>query len=292
MYAVGKTAVSQGFAVGCGTKVLFLLGFGMQSERSQMLVPVTPKIISRLKSQQSRTGLSLPSLLKKQKELPPGLTLAEAMAWFDMFGAVKMAEKSHLDFILECWSKESDAKKRGEGRKRRKISKAYIKYLESEKLRTGVNPVQLLKQSDSVPYGLTVFIIREWLRGTVTTAYPEYLDFVLKTYKALPDKTPEVKKERVLPVAKDEKKKALALQSDLKPIKPALLSKLRHYHTTTPILPGFVFKGADDVPHGLKIHTVAGWLNGNVKSAVPEHVHWVLCRCQTILTNALDNHSE
>ncbi|MBZ0098556.1 MAG: hypothetical protein K8F30_05705 [Taibaiella sp.] len=253
------------------------------------MVPITPKIILELKTQQLRTGVSLQTLLKKQGNIPLGLGLAEAMSWFDAFGPVKMAEKAHIDFILGCWAHEPNVQKKGQGGKRRKISKTYIAALEFEQKRTGVKIPQLLKQSEGVPFGLTVFIVREWLKGNVKQAFPEYLDFVLNAYKALPDKKPSTKVRRTLPLPSGDKPIKQLLRSTLSPISTQTLARMRHYRDTTGILPGFIFKNASDIPKGLKSTAVAGWLNGNIKSAEPAHVEWVLNRCQEVLKAALED---
>lgn len=68
-----------------------------------------------------------------------------------------------------------------------KVTKTHLKGLKKERLRTGFGSIAILQKSSDTPLGLSAPIIDTWLNGKTHTTKPEYWDYVLALYEAMPD---------------------------------------------------------------------------------------------------------
>ena len=150
------------------------------------LIPITPQIRKALKAHHNRTGVSPRALLQKQGDVPDSLILPEFLRWFDSYGPPTVTEKKNLDYVLRCWEKEPDTKKRNRKEQRISLKPADILLLQTQRTRTGCNAVELLKRV-APPEGLNECVVRDILSGRVKQVFPKYLEYLKRAYKAQPD---------------------------------------------------------------------------------------------------------
>lgn len=240
-------------------------------------VPITKKVLTKLKKEQERTGKTATALLKGKTDIPDDLTQAEILKWFDPYGPAHKAFDTHIEYIFKCYAMEPDKARFKSQSKRVKISKSYLQKLKAEQERTGASSSDLLKtNTGDIPKGLKVQTIYSWSQKKVHTAFPEYMDFVLERYKALPTKLDEENAD--FPVS-GVKKYSDIRQESLEEISETDFKKLKFYQSLG-FLPGRVLKLAQDAPNALSSHLIASWLSGTVKKADPALLEWALKRCE------------
>ncbi|NHK29630.1 hypothetical protein FF098_017110 [Parvularcula flava] len=71
-----------------------------------------------------------------------------------------------------------------------RISKDYLQDLQTQIARTGQQPEALFAQYPELPHEVKPARIRQWLSDIIRHEAPERLEYVLATYRALPDSTP------------------------------------------------------------------------------------------------------
>ena len=159
-------------------------------------VLVAPSIVSVLKAHKRRTGVSAEMLLKKQAEVPEGLTIAEIIGWLDKHGGVKITQKRYLDFVLQCWESEPHAEKRSTNNSgKQPLTKEIAQKLKDERKRTGVSQTKLLRIfAEDCPKGLNAGYINRWINRCAQTVNTYLLDYVLHCWAQLPDRPKAVSK--------------------------------------------------------------------------------------------------
>ncbi len=263
----------------------------MHYYQSPKLIPVTRKMRLRLKAEQERTGKTPTALLKGRSDIPEGLTHKDVLNWLDMYGPAIKAFDSHINYIFDCYAEEVDKVRMSKKSTRVKITGLYLKQLNTEILRTGTPISELLNNAEDIPEGLTKNIVGLWRLKRTKTAFPEYLDFVLKSYQVLPTAVD------VAPIEEEHNYKGRGdwevsprtyskyrdLRNDnLMPISDEDLKALKTYQKVFGLLPGRILKIAKDKPKGLSSNMISNWLTGNVKNANPALLKWVLDKCREI----------
>jgi len=77
--------------------------------------------------------------------------------------------------------------------RRVEITKDKLRLLKQERERTGVAPQKLLKGTRaSRPHGLSASIVSSWLNGIVTSAKPDYLNWVIEQYAKIPPQSANI----------------------------------------------------------------------------------------------------
>ncbi len=131
----------------------------------------------------------------------------------------------------------------------------------NEKRRTGVGQTTLLRGSSrnpDHPQGLTSNLITGWLAGTIKSAKPTYLEYVLACWADLPDavnRNPRIQKNRV-------------------PITEAT-AQLLEQAWEDGLLPDAV-KGNRQCPDGLTIGMIRTWKDGRIRSAEKDYLEFVI----------------
>lgn len=216
----------------------------MPTKKNDPLVPVTRDIVTALRKHHRRTGIAPLALLKKQNDVPKGLSASEVTSWINSKGADRTARKSHLDYVLKCWSSAADKKiRRRKKEKRIVLTDDIIDELRAEILRTGIGGAQLLRgRRTELPLGLNRQTISNWTLGKVGTIRVDYLDYALKLWKSLPDESDVYIK------ITDEMRENLKL-------------KLKK----TGLSPKRLFAHRNDLPEGLAWHNIRHFIKPSTK---------------------------
>jgi|GEM_PF-5621861 len=280
-------------------------------------VSITSGIVSVLKAHMRRTGISATMLLKNHSNIPEGLTTAEIISWLDKHGGVKVTQKRYLDFVLQCWEAEPDTRKgRAKNPLRVPLTKETAQKLKDEAVRTGIPQTRLLRIfAKNCPKGLNAHLISQWTNRYVKTANADMLEYVLHCWGQLPDRQiaePKIKSHSKKaattgdtdttsnrqdlykskkapykgrgdwPTEENTAKQYEDLRyATLKPISVKQFNRLKYYREQYGLLPTKLFKIVQEPPpQGLNSYIVQNWLSKNTKRADPEHINWVLKRCE------------
>ena len=209
------------------------------------LVPLTKEIIALLNENINRTGIGPYKILKGSRlERPDGLNAAIVCTWLE--GKRKHVRQDHLDYVLKKYKQASTEPPIEITQDTRSILKTYRK-------KTGITPHKLLQLSKPVPKKLDASLIRSWITGKVTVAKKEHLEFVLQQWEKLS-----------------------AGKAEFVEITPELLAVLRDYKDRLGVWASALLKGKQDVPEGLTINVMSGWLEGRTKTLRVSHLEYVL----------------
>ncbi len=156
------------------------------------------------------------------------------------------------------------------------VTSEIISQIKFHQKRTGVGPQKLLRaKRDSLPNGLSSSVIYNWINGKSTTAKEEFLQYVIRQYKALPN-------------ASREKKSNKSYKEDLSTIPEKDWQRLKKIHELTGILPSKLFQICDCPYDFLSPQIVSNWLRDKNYKAKPEYVEWVLINSTSILKKAIE----
>lgn len=218
-------------------------------------VPITTQIRARLRQLKQKSGLGPTAFLAQADDPPPGLGVNAIYGWLN--GHRKHADRTHLDYVLDRWSKVP---------KRVPLSVKAVALLISERERTGVGAQSLLRHAQDAPDDLKGGMVDRWFTGTTKSAMEHHLEFVLAAYAALPDKPPTRARVRAQRIALDKTR----------------IEQLEHLRQSTGIGPQALFTGAHDVPAGLNSNAVYAWLDGRMTHIRADHYDYVVERWRTI----------
>lgn len=136
--------------------------------------------------------------------------------------------------------------------------------LNAERIRTGIGPTALMRgtaHDPQRPSTLKGHTISKWLNGSITSARPGHIAYVLDRWKALPDAS--VRNAR-------EPTRRIALSEDILNQIDALWEQ--------GLLPDKVL-GADDVPEGLNAAIIRTWKDRRIKTAAKDYIEFVIRTC-------------
>lgn len=125
--------------------------------------------------------------------------------------------------------------------------------IRSEITRTGTGVMRLLRGAKEKPRGLTSNIVQTWLNGSVASASPLHVAFVLQRWSELPDAQRQ------------------ALTSDM-------IATLEAEFARTGMGAVTVLARADDRPMGLTQQVIQGWLRGRTNTVGIAHWEFVMAR--------------
>jgi len=142
-------------------------------------ITVSRALRNKLIAERERTGLGPMRLLRGTRdEKPAGLTSKIIGNWLN--GSTQVAKSEYLNFVLKRFEQfapdNTEIKLTSE--MRRKIS--------SERARTNISYIKLLKDNADSPANLTSMQIMGWVNGSVARAPSHEFNFVISAYKMLP----------------------------------------------------------------------------------------------------------
>jgi hypothetical protein len=154
------------------------------------------------------------------------------------------------------------------------IDKGIRQSLNAEIKRTGATALILQHNAPNWPEGLTVAFVNRVIGGLIKRAPQRQIDQIFAMWAALPDRGegPPLQKHR-----KREPKPPVG-RPGYKIISDADRTALQAHRSRTRVGPAVLLDGAPERPAGLTPATLAGWLDGRTKKALPEHVAYVLAR--------------
>lgn len=139
--------------------------------------------------------------------------------------------------------------------------------LKQQKERTGTGERSLLKgKRADMPAGLSANITASWMDGQVRSARKSHLDYVLESWRSLPDSDRGLKRGR-----------SFSEDHHYVPISSEMLEAFHHEKERTGVGAHVLLKQAQDtVPEGLKPRMIVSWLNQEAKTARLELMDYVL----------------
>lgn len=126
-----------------------------------------------------------------------------------------------------------------------------VQQLRAHQARTGIGPAQLLEDAEDKPPGLRTTDIRSWLAHRNKTAQKDLIDYVIRRWAAMPDQV-------------------------VVPITPNMRDTLRREKQRTGLTLPNALVNRPDIPDGLSVGMIHGWLYGQVKTARREYLDYVL----------------
>jgi len=227
-------------------------------------IPVTLHILDELNFQRKRTQVTPEKLLKNATDIPEGLSVAHIHRLF--YKKTRTASKIHIEYLLSRWKSFPDCKIKPGRNGAEYKSWGYIKItpetknvLHQYKKQTRIGAEKLLNGAQGIPDGLNAAIINNWLTGGSTTAYSEYIEYVMRTWKELA----EGEQERI-------------------EITPDIMAALKDSRDRVKRFPSYVLAAATDIPQGLSPHIISSWFSGTAKTARKDHLNYVLDRCKQL----------
>jgi len=137
---------------------------------------ITPELITKIKSQISRTGVSTEHILDGRNDVPQGVTIAQIGAWLYQ-PQRKRINIEQFDYVWNLWTSLPDNPKV-------QITDDIIEQLRAHQSKTGFGPAALLSgRRHETPEGLDSSKIQCWMRGTVKSAQKDHLDYVLNLWE-------------------------------------------------------------------------------------------------------------
>lgn len=263
-------------------------------------VKITDEYIQSLKDEIIRTGVSSTTFVKSHYQGDTRLKENIISTWMNK--NILTAEPHLMESILECYQQLPDAypevnhylRTRD---KRINISARDLALLKHYRSSVCITPSLIRDRPESVPEGLSPYIISGWLNESIKTVVPEHMEWVLKRCFEILDTSYNhhlVKKYHKEHYMQDDTWKSLQQgtphayprykSNDL--ISPGELRLLHHYRDTSGILISPIFKDADDCPPGLNPAIISCWFSKRITSAQCGYIGWVLKRCFERLDHA------
>lgn len=211
-------------------------------------IALTPDMISALRAQRERTGVSVPGLVKNHLDPTRGITVRLVHCW--MLGILEGVCLERYAHVLETWQGLPDR------------DDAYVFHtpavrtiMEAEIRRTGISIPELVSGLTDMPDGLTFNRIRNFYCGQLKRLPRAHMDYIMSTLKALPDTNFEAI-----------------------PLTPDILEMLRAHAVRTGKGPSALLRAARDKPDGLSSPLIHTWLSGKTVTARRDHLDYVLKR--------------
>ncbi|MGR9088245.1 MAG: hypothetical protein ACU841_14400, partial [Gammaproteobacteria bacterium] len=142
-------------------------------------IKITHEMLELLRAETDRTGVGGSVLLNNAKDKPEGLTPSVIAAWKSE-GKTRAAILEQWDWVIEAYSNLPDAKPKI------KVTDDMRNNLIREIERTQVKGTLILKETGA-PDDLKNGTIAKWYKGTAKKAYLDHWNWVIDTYKKLPD---------------------------------------------------------------------------------------------------------
>lgn len=139
--------------------------------------PLTKAQQRALQREHQRTGVGPMALLRGRKDKPAGLTAGMVNTWLN--GSCTSAQPGHIAYVLARWRQASPIVA---------ISDEIRTELLAHKDRTDIGAIALLRRDEDKPDKLTPALLQTWLSGICRSARQDHLDYVLRRYRALPDR--------------------------------------------------------------------------------------------------------
>ncbi|MEO0444155.1 MAG: hypothetical protein AAFZ92_10550 [Pseudomonadota bacterium] len=236
----------------------------MKTER----IEITDKIREKLISERKRTGVGSYVLLRGNPV--KGLTSATVNQWVS--GKVKMAGKIKIDAVFKLYSDLPTVEIVP-------LTLEKAKEIKNRIRETGLSLDRLLRTRNDVPHGLKGKHFYNTLCPPIGNTYNklwgDYVVRICEEYIELKQKNdPQVDK-----VADRANPKLQAISTDK-------LKKLQGYNEAIKGYYAKLFENSK-VPQNLTPNMVKNWVVEQTKTALPEHVDWVLDRSAEILSEAL-----
>ncbi len=228
--------------------------------------PITPQILEHLKGLKKETGVDTCALLHgRNNEIPEGLNSAVINTW--LRGKAKIAKREHLNYVIRLWEEIEHNKHRWVT-----VTKKQLEHFHHHRVRTGVEPSTLLRISATPPYKLDIKLLSRIITGNTRCVRENHLEYIIMAWEALSDRTVN---NKITPLCRVQGRVKITEETH---------NKLKKYHDLN-WLPGFIFKGAVDVPDGLSSWTISSWLSKASATAHKEHLEWVFARCRELTKN-------
>ncbi len=238
---------------------------------------------SLFRAEKKRTGATPRMFLADDMDRPEGLTFRTVNKWIN--GSIKEALPAHLDYVLKRWAKLPDDTGRVlsdgtvllKGGRRGLISESWVSLTEkmsaklnAEFTRTGASPHTFLDDLQDAPAQLTSRIIKTWVYSQAKTVNTELWDFVMMQLKALPD-------HKAGGIIRKPRKK-FKNRPDHREITDIERETLKAHRQRTSVGAIRMMRGATDKPKGLQGYMINGWMSGTTRTALPQHIIYVLAR--------------
>ena len=218
-------------------------------------IPLTPDMIETLNAHRIRTGIGPHVLLRnKRKELPKGLNSSVVKS--GLMGLAKTIREDHYNYILKLYEALPDD--------------PYVKISQEqqEQLKVLKGQAATIARNSTIDSTMANWIVT----GKIKMCRKSELEFLLKAAeKPITTPTGPMKHH----------------QSERTPFTDEIWKELKRYRDEYGILPGKIFKNAEDIPEGLKPHNVSHWISRKPKSVNKDHLDWVLKACANV-TKAID----
>lgn len=237
---------------------------------------ITNSQLELLRFHRDRTGIGPDRLLQGAHDRPKGLSSKTIISWLGE--AVESAKPRYLAYVLDRWSTLPDEA-------RKPFTEAMRETLLEEFRRTGLTIPDMLRGAKGKAAGINANTISRWRNDPgLRTVSAEQWDGVMSLFRSLPDMriaeahpisnaSPKPLPQRVgkLP-SKDWNRPDHHIISD------EVYQELHRQKTRTGLSGARMLAGASDIPVGLTSAMVMNWLTGTTRSALPEHVAYVLAR--------------
>lgn len=234
------------------------------------------KKIGILKIHKHRTGLGVRAILEERDNLPGTITEKKLIG---LFGGERYdLTIEEYQALLSTYKKLPD-KTLGSGRRLGphyiEFTKDHRKKLKAEIKRTGCSAQKAVKYAPAHQDKPSLNTVSHLTTGRLQTVAEAELEFLFDAFAKRPTRKGA------------KKPKALKQKNKYRSIGQEEIETLRRYHDKTSILPGMIFKHADNPPDDLSPSMISGWLSGAITTARPEHVKWVLEQGKQLLLEAL-----
>lgn len=230
--------------------------------RPRGFTPFPDTYLTQLYFHRDRSGIGTARLLRDARDRPKGLNGALIESWLN--GQTRSARPEYMAYVLARWSEMPDGA-------RIPFTQEMRRELEGELSRTGTQPYKFVRKATDAPAGLSGHTIQNWLRQTDLQKENEaHWRYVMACLRAMPDAPNLVKPTKSLgPIWN---------LPDHRPISDEQLEELRFHRNRTGMGGGRLLNGATDKPAGLNSAMVTSWLGGQTRTALPEHLDYILAR--------------
>lgn len=235
-----------------GDYLRYVLGKWASLPEAPEKIQLTDERLAGLRAHIARTGVGVMRLLRDQDDVPEGLNATAFENWFKP--SVKTARRDHVEYLEGKW-KALDSVETVE------ITPALRQTLRAHKTRTGKGPRALLRGARDKPEGLRADAIQRWMSGNTRAARKDHLDYVLKRW---------------------------AQARVAMPLDATLRRTLRAHIARTGVGSIALLRGARDMPEGLTPARIESWIHGTAKTALREHVDYVLRRWESLPPRSRD----
>ncbi|MGE4314203.1 MAG: hypothetical protein AB7E85_08035 [Pseudobdellovibrionaceae bacterium] len=136
--------------------------------------------------------------------------------------------------------------------------------LNAERMRTGIGPTELMRgtaHDPKRPATLKGHAISRWLTGTITSARPSHIAYVLDRWRCLPDATTRKAREPAERVVLNDN----------------ILCQIDAFWEQG-LLPDKIFH-AENVPEGLNAAIIRTWKDRRIKTAARDYIEFVIRTC-------------